>query len=166
MSVAELSSARVTSQIAGIQEALKGMLGGDVVATRPNLGSQTEYKAGSAPPGVHLSVQELALVANEATIDLTALAGGAQDTIDGTGLRLQVLYVCGRDSNGALTISEGDANPYELFGGANPIIYPAACTLPWLFQFDDKLVDIAAGAKDIELDGTGTDVFVIGIILG
>jgi len=165
MSVSEISTLRITAQMT-IEDTLKGLVGGDKAFSRPNVGSQTTYNGSSDPPGVYVSVQSLALVAAAATIDLTALAGGSQDTIDGTGKKLQALYICGAETNGALTISEGAANPYEVFGGANPIVYPAGCTKPWLFQFDDLLDDVSAGDCEIDLAGTGTDVFTIAIVLG
>lgn len=167
MSVAEISTLRIMAQMT-IEETLEGLVGGDKAFSRPNVGSQTTYNSGSDPPGVFASVQLLALVAGAATLDLTALAGGAQDTIDGTGKKLQALYICGAatGTNGKLTISEGAANPYELFGAANPIEYPAANVLAFLFQFGDTLDDVSAGDCEIDLAGVGTDVFTIAIVLG
>jgi len=161
-----INTGRVTAQLGPITMTLQGMAGGSKDVVPDTVGAQTTYGAGSSPPGVHFSVQSLALVAAAATIDLMALLGDLQDTIDGETMKLQALMIIGADSNGALTISEGAANGYEVFGAANPIVYPALCTLPWLMQFDDTLPDISASDCEIDLAGTGTDVFTIAMILG
>lgn len=165
---AEINSALVDSRIS-VTEDVKDMAG---VTTETfnqptlNLGQST-YNPTSDPPGKYYSAQTLALVAGAATIDLTNLPG-LQAAIDATGLKLNFLRIRGEadGSNAKLTISEGAANPYELFGAANPIEYPAACTKPFTFEFDEGLADVAAGAKNIDLAGTGTDSFFIEMILG
>lgn len=165
---AEINSAQITSRIT-MQEKFKDAAAAtDALVTTPtyDLGAFS-YTPSSDPPGKYYSGQVLALVAGAATIDLTSLPG-LQAVIDATGLKLNVLRIRGEadGSNGALTISEGAANPYELFGGANPIIYPAGCRKPWTFEFDDKLDNVSATDCEIDLAGTGTDSFFIELILG
>lgn len=168
MAVAEINTARVQGQIS-VTDDLQGLAGDGGQFSWDTLDpGQSTYNGSSSPPGVYYSSQVVALVAGAKTLDLTALLGGLQGVIDATGKKLQVLRIRGEadGTNAALTISEGAANPYELFGAANPIVYPAGCTKAWTFEFDDKLADVAAGAKNISLAGTGTDSYFIEIILG
>ncbi len=168
MSVAEINTARVQSQIS-VTDDLQGLAGDGGSFTWDTLDpGQSTYNGSSDPPGVYYSSQVVALVGGNKTLDLTALLGGLQGVIDATGLKLQVLRIRGEadGSNGALTISEGAANPMELFGATNPIIYPAGCRKPWTFEFDDKLDAVSAGDCEIDLAGTGTDSFFIEMILG
>ncbi len=169
MSVAEIVTARCDSQLTVTQKFKTAGPATDEKASPPtyNLGPTT-YNGSSSPPGVYYSGQVLALSGGAATIDLTALAGALQGIIDGTGKKVQMLRIRGEadGSNAALTISEGAANPMELFGAANPIVYPAGCKKPWTFEFDGKLDDISAGDCEIDFAGTGTDSFFVEFILG
>ncbi len=167
-SAALISSATLLSTLSVI-EALQDVAGaeGETVPSDSLNPTQSTYTPTSSPPGKYYSSQSLALVAGAATINLTALPG-LQAAIDGTGLKLNVLRIRGEldGSNAKLTVSEGAANPYELFGAANPMEYPAGCRTCFTFEFDDALADIAAGAKNIDLAGTGTDSFFVEIIVG
>lgn len=163
---AEVNQVRISSSWTPTLD-LKGddsASGQSVSATALNP-AQNTYTQTSTVPAKYYSGQTLALVAGVKTIDLTALPG-LQAAINGTGLKVQALRIRGKTGNGALTISEGAANPYELFGPANPIVYPAGCTKAWQFEFDEKLADIAAGVKNIDLAGTGTEQFDIEFLLG
>ena len=164
---AEVNQVRVSSSWTPTLD-LKGddsITGQTVNATALNP-SQTTYTQTANPKAKYYSGKKYALVAGALTIDLTALSG-LQASINGTGLKVQALRVRGcATGNGKLTISEGAANPYELFGGANPIEYPAGNTYAWQFEFGDKLGAIGAGAKNIDLAGTGTNEFYIEFLLG
>jgi len=107
--------------------------------------------------------------AGAATIDLTALLG-TQANIDGTGEKVKAIRIHGRATNGALTISPGALNPYNLFGAGNSVIYPATNTLPWHIEFGDTLAlvtDVSGvGSSQIDLAGTAGDEFDIEILLG
>ena len=168
ISAAEINSAVMLNTLSVIEdlEDVSGASGKQVTSDALNP-AQTTYNPTSSPPGKYYSSQTLSLVAGVATIDLTALPG-LQAAIDGSGLKLNALRIRGEadGSNAKLTIAEGAANPYELFGAANPIEYPAGCSKCFTFEFDDALADIAAGAKNIDLAGTGTDSFFIEIIVG
>lgn len=169
MSVAEIVTARVDSQVSVTQAFKTAGPATDEQSSPPTYNpGPTTYNSGSSPPGVFYSGQVLALVAGVATIDLTALAGGLQGTIDGTGKKIQMMRIRGEadGSNAKLTISEGAANPMELFGAANPIEYPAGCRKAFTFEFDDSLDDIGAADCEIDLAGTGTDSFFVEFILG
>ena len=164
----EINVARLDIQLAVVDDLKDVGASTDKTFTHTtyNLG-QTTYNPSSEPPGKHYSAQVIALVAGVATIDLTSLPG-LQETIDATGLRLNALIIRGEadGSNGVLNIAPGAANPYVPFGAGNDIDYPAGCTKPWCFQFDDKLADVAAGVKEIDLAGVGTDSYFVEIILG
>lgn len=164
---AEISSAKIQSSFS-VTETLKDAVGAGTTTTVTSTAlnpAQTEYTLTSDPPGKYYSSDTLALVAGAATIDLTSLPG-LQATIDGTGLKVQAFRIRGAAGNSALTISPGAANPYTMFGAGNDLEYPADCALAFQFEFDETLADIAAGAKEIDLAGTGTEQFQIEFILG
>ena len=167
-SAAEVTAARVTSQLS-VTEELKGApgcTGKTVTSDYFNLGPQL-YGPATTIPVTHYSHAEYTLDGGgAATIDLTALLG-TQEDIDATGLKVQLFRVKSNSAdNGALTISPGAANPYVLFGAGNSLVYPAGLTLDWPFPFGDKLADVAAGVKNIDLAGTAGNVFDIEILVG
>lgn len=104
-----------------------------------------------------------------ATIDLTDLPG-SQGNIDGTGKKVQAIRVQGAEGNGALTISPGASNPYNLFGAGNSVELPAGFLGPMEFRYNDTLDDITdvsgVGSSQIDLAGTAGDEFNIEILLG
>jgi len=167
-SAAEISSARVLNNLAVTDELKDVGSGTGQTHTHDDLDSAAfSFTASSDPPGKYYSAQTLALVAGVATIDLTSLPG-LQAAIDGTGLKLQFLRIRGEadGSNAVLNIAPGAVNPYSLFGAANDIDYPAACTKPFTFEFDEGTEDVDATHKNIDLAGTGTDSFFVEMILG
>src|SRR5690606_36830355 len=94
-----------------------------------------------------------ALTAAAATIDLTAVPHISGGTGDLTGLKIRhVLFY--NPSDNAITVSEGASYGYALNGG-NDIIVPAGGRV----QMDllDTQPAVAAGDKELDLAGTGTD---------
>ena len=99
-----------------------------------------------------------------ATIDLTALtdAGGALDL---TGLKVQAIYFKVSAGDSAMTFTTGASNGYNLGGDALFSVILAggesAC-----YSWNETSQDVAAGDKDLDIAGTGTDSFECVILAG
>lgn len=116
--------------------------------------------ASSTVPATQVANFLLALTAGAATINLAALTG-ANGTIDGTGLRVQVLRIKNLGAN-AMTFSEGASNGIALSG--LPIVVPAGGIA--MHYFADASPDIASGDRTIDVAGTGTQTAEVSILLG
>lgn len=110
--------------------------------------------------------QERALAAGADTIDLTALPEGnfAADQ-DFTGLKVQVALIhVLATATVAMTFSAGATNPYNLFGASGQIELGPD---DWcLLLFDETTPDVAAGAKEIDVAGSGTESYEIQLAAG
>lgn len=117
----------------------------------------------SSVPATKVSADRVALVAGAKTIDLTALVGTNGAAVNGTGLKVQLFKFANRGA-AFMTVSQGAANPYQ-FGGANwsRRVQP---NQEILFYGHDLDPDIAAGAKNIDVAGTGTDEFELTVVMG
>lgn len=124
--------------------------------------------ATSMVPVSVVSYQDYVLVAGAKTIDLTALLGVQDEIQDATGLKLQSLIFINPQGNGVMTIGEGAANGYPLFGAGNDHEIPAHASVDGVFAqvFPEVLADVAAADKTIDVTGTGTQTFKLGITLG
>ncbi len=169
-SAATVSQATVLSKIdvtENVQDA-PGASGKTITNTAMNP-SQSQYNATSTPPATNYSADNWTLTGGAATIDLTDLPG-LQANIDAVGKKVRVLRIQGAVGNGALTISPGAVNGYELFGSGNDLVYPAGNTKPFQMEFDDAAPDITdvsgSGESQIDLSGTADDVFEIEILVG
>ena len=120
-----------------------------------------QLTATSNPPATEHSGFVKSLVAGAATIDLTALTGVDNSTIDGTGLKVQLIRVKNLGANN-LTISEGAANGYAI--GGTRTVY-ANGGIEYIYA-PEGLADIAAADRTIDLAGTGTQQSEWTIILG
>lgn len=116
--------------------------------------------ATSTPPATQKSAFLLTLTAGAATINLAAL-NGLNGTIDGTGLRVQLIRIKNLGAN-SMTFSEGASNGIALACGS--IVVPAG-------GIDQKLLndaspDIAAGDRTIDVAGTAAQTAEVTIVLG
>ena len=128
---------------------------------------QSSYSPTTDVPVKYHAAEEITLVAGAATIDLTDVKEAATGaSIDGTGMKVQAMRIQGNAGNSGLNIAPGAANPYPLLGAANDIDYPAGCTAPFCFEFQDLLADIAAGVKEIDLAGVGMEKWKIEFLIG
>lgn len=92
------------------------------------------------------------------SIDLTALARGSDlSNVDFTGLKVQLVIIAAAAANTAgIVFKDGAANPYLLFGDASgqvTLLPGTSCLLHW----PDKLADVAAGAKEVDMTSTDLD---------
>ena len=83
---------------------------------------------------------------------------------DANGLKLQTIMITNPSGNNPITIGEGASNGYPIWGASNDVIYPAATDQGT--KFSDSLPDVSATDKTIDITGTGTETFDVGICLG
>lgn len=120
------------------------------------------YDADSDPDASAVAAVKQAMTAGAATLDLTAVPDIQGGTVDLTGLKIRHILLYNPSDN-AITVSEGASNGYALNGG-NDIVVGAGCRV----QMDllDTQPAVAAGDKELDLAGTGTDELWIAILAG
>lgn len=120
--------------------------------------------ASSTPPVTKTVYREFALSGGSLTIDFTSITGTNGITHDMTGLKLQTVIIKNPAGNASMNIAPGSSNPYAPWGTGNDITIPAGSTFG--FYFADTLADVAAGAKTLDITGTGTEEISIGFVFG
>lgn len=118
----------------------------------------------SDTPVTMTSYQNYTMTAGAFTIDLRALLGVNDESQDANGLKLQTIIIRNPTGNGPITVTTGASNGFPLFGGTNDMIIPAGATLG--FYVPEGLTNVAAADKEIDISGTGTESFDVGICLG
>jgi hypothetical protein len=141
-------------------------------ATAPNRKVRHDQYNGAAslsgsttPPVTRVAAFEKALSAGAATIDLTSLLGTNGATVDGTGLKVQVLKIKNKTANAnPITVKVGLTDGYQL-AGANfeAQISPGQ---EFLFYGNDATPDIGATARTLDLAGTGSQAAEVIIVMG
>lgn len=126
--------------------------------------NKTLKASGGDAPASKISFQTYALVAGAKTIDLTALLGVNDLSQDCTGLKVQQLIFVNPAGNDTLTFSPGASNPYPLFGTGNDFDLPAGATVA--MYVPESLADVSGTVKTIDVAGTGTQSFSVGLVLG
>jgi hypothetical protein len=119
--------------------------------------------ASSVVPSKGVAV-EVALVTGAKTLDLTAIAGTLGATVDMTGLKLQHLILKNKTGNGDMVFTEGATSGYEAMGDGWKVTLKAGQYIG--FNGLDLTPDVAGGAKNIDVTGTGTQSFQIFAIFG
>jgi len=103
-------------------------------------------------------------VLNDGTIDLTSLTNSLGESLDLTGeVVVAAKFALADDEGATVTISQGAANPYPLFGSTFSIELKANQSL--LFKADTVLIPISATAKDIDYNSSGTTTALSIIII-
>lgn len=124
-----------------------------------------ELRSNTTPDAELVYKKTLALTAGALTIDLTALTNTLGETIATTGKKVRAIAIVPTSTNtGALTFTEGSSNGYEL--GGNTWKYALTAGQYFMVYCDADTPDVAAGAKTIDVTGTGTETFDILIIFG
>lgn len=116
--------------------------------------------ATSTPPATEYAAFLLTLSSGAATINLASLTG-ANGTIDGTGLRVQMIRIKNLGAN-AMTFSEGASNGIALACGT--IVVPPGGIDQKLLN--DAAPNIASGDRTIDVAGTGAQTAEITLLLG
>lgn len=124
--------------------------------------------ADTTPAATQIVSFIVTLSAGAATIDLSALPG-TQGTLDGTGLKIRSFWLKnikedGTANTGAVTITPGASNGYNIFGASDgKATADLGGTIHWTPAASQT---IASGDRNIDLAGTGTDEFQCVILLG
>lgn len=117
----------------------------------------------TTPPVTKQASFVKALSTGSGTIDLTSLTGSNGATVDGTGLKVQILRVKNLGANN-LVITPGASNGIDLFGSSSSVtVFPGAC---YQFFLNDSPPDIASGDRTIDLAGTGSQTSEWTIVMG
>lgn len=128
------------------------------------LNSSGTLNASSTVPATKVAAFSKALSDGAATIDLTALTGTNGAAVDFTGLKVQLVKFKNPVGNAAMTIKFGAANPYNLLGASWTMILLAGQEIA--LQLNDAAPDVAAGAKNIDISGTGTQTLQCLLVAG
>lgn len=116
--------------------------------------------ASSSPPATKHAQFLLTLSGGAATINLASLTG-ANGTVDGTGLRVQLLRIKNLGAN-AMTFSEGASNGIAL--SCLPLVVaPGGIAQIYLA---DASPDIASGDRTIDVAGTLAQTAEVSIVMG
>jgi len=158
----------VKATVAEVLDSAKVPAAADGARTVTHSGFDTEKKilsGASTPPVSLVACMAKALSGGAATIDLTALTGTNLLSIDGTGLRVQILRLKNPATNAnPITIAKGASAGYDGLGAAfsHTVVPGGEAT----FLTNDAGSDIGAGNKTLDLAGTGSQVLDVEIVLG
>lgn len=131
--------------------------------THTNYNESATLDASSTPPATLVAEFLATLSSGALTIDLRALTGTNGASVDGNGLKVQILRVKNLGAN-ILTITPGASNGIDLLGASSSIAIPAGGHFQ--MYFNDASPDIAAGDKTLDLAGTGAQTSEWTVIMG
>lgn len=117
-------------------------------------------------PATKVYKDQVALTAGAKTLDLELLVRANLPDVVGTGLKVQLFVFSNPSTNtGAMTIVDGAANGYNIFGsaaGSNTVMIGGSI----MIFGNDNLDDIASADSEIDITGTGTESFEVLIVMG
>jgi hypothetical protein len=132
--------------------------------THTNYNESATLNSGSTPPATLVAEFLVTLSSGAGAIDLTALSGTNGATVDGTGLKVQIVRVKNLGAN-TLTIMKAASNGHTgIFAATTPHPVPPGGHIQ-LFS-NDNGDDIDATHKAWTLAGTGAQTSEWTIILG
>lgn len=117
----------------------------------------------TTPPATATANFLLTLSAGAATVDLRALTGTNGATVDGNGLKPQIVRVKNLGAN-PITITEGASNGHDAFPATTGLEIPAGGIVQ--LYFNDAASDIGATDKTWDVAGTGAQTSEWTIVLG
>lgn len=131
--------------------------------THSNFDQAATLNSGTTPPVTQVAEFKLTLTDGAATIDLRALTGTNGASVDGNGLKPQIVRVKNLGAN-ALTIEPGASNGHDLFGASSLLIVPPGAHVQ--FFTNDGVEDIDATHKTLDVTGTGAQTSEWTIVMG
>lgn len=150
----------------GVAETFSAGLPGQNTAAFAPLNETLSLNAGTTPPASQHATFNAALTAGAGTIDLTNLPGiTAGEVVNGTGLKVQVAKFLNPLTNAnPITLKFGALNPYNLLGASWQVSLAPGQSL--LVNGNAATPAIAAGAKNIDISGTGAQALSVHLVLG
>ena len=139
----------------------------DPTVTIIGLNEAATYTGSTAVPVTKHTAFQKALSSGTGTIDLTSLPdhNGVAGQVDGTGLKVQFARFRNLSTNANdITITFGASNPYNLLGSAFVIVLAPGQMVS--LKLDEAAPDIASGAKDIDISGTGAQILEVQLVMG
>jgi hypothetical protein len=135
-------------------------------ATFAALNETLTLTAATAVPVTKQATFDQAMSAGAATIDLAALPGKtADETVVGTGLKVQVLKLVNPDTNAnPITVAKGASNGHTLLGASWTLTLKPGQSA--LFYFDEAAPDVSSGDRTIDVSGTGSQALSVHVVLG
>lgn len=121
------------------------------------------YTSVTTPPVTKCASFLLTLSSGSGTIDFRALTGTNGASIDGNGLKVQMLRFKNLGEN-IMTITPGASNGIDLFGASSSLAVPPSGYVHMFFA--DASPDIAAGDKTIDIAGTGAQTAEVTVVVG
>lgn len=138
----------------------------DATVTVNGMNEEETFTGATSVPVTKQTAFEQALSSGTAIIDLTALTGlTEEETIDGTGLKVQLCKLVNPDTNAnAITIAEGASNGYAMLGASFSLILLPGQSMT--LNLDEAAPNIASGDRTIDLTGTGSQVLNVQLVMG
>lgn len=124
--------------------------------------------ASSTVPATKVAAYELTLSSGAGTINLAALPGiTAEETVNGTGLKVQLLKLKNKSSNAnKITVAKGASNGYGLCASGDDWDVTLSPGQSNLTLGNDAAPDIASGARTLDVTGTGAQVLQVLVVMG
>ena len=127
--------------------------------------SNQALTATSTVPVTKVAAFEQDLTGGAATIDLTSLTGANGVTVDGTGLKVQVIKFIAKAANAnVLYVDVGASNGYDLLGASMYLGLQPGQEIT--IYGNDATPDIATADKTLDLTGTGTQGLKVIVVMG
>jgi hypothetical protein len=142
---------------------------GDNTITINGLNETGTLNASSSVPATKVASGQLTMTAGAATLDLTALVNTASagQTVTHTGLKPQIMILRNLSTNANnMTVGKGASNGWSPVAAGTTWSLPLAPAQSHMFLLKDLAIDVAAGAKDIDVAGTGSQILEWTIVSG
>lgn len=164
-------SIEVTYAVTGtIVETLTGpfVSAADATTTTNGLNIAGVLNASSTVPATKYAAGRLTLSSGSGTLDLTALPGRtADEVVDGTGLKLQLLILHNRSTNAnKITITKGASNGIGLAASNDTWTLTLSPDQTVGLYLKDAGPDIASDKKTLDISGTGSQELDYEIVMG
>ncbi len=164
--MAELNTCQLNTIVTGKQTLDTGLTAtdSDRTLTWDSINRAKTLNADSTPVVTKFVRIDKALGAGTGTIDLTSMTGANGETVDFSGLKVQVAKFRNKSGNAAITVKFGAANPYNLLGASWTLILADDSEIT--IYTPEGAPDVAGGAKDIDLSGTGIEELEVQLFAG
>lgn len=128
--------------------------------------TSTGHDGTTSVPATKVYSDQVALAVGAATVDFTSMTDYAGTALTFDGLKIQLLFLENDPANANLmTFDDGAANAYLFFGAAagHVTLLPGQAVL--LFG-NDAMADVSSTVKNMDVGGTGSQVFNIIAVAG